>query len=67
MGRKTRKRDNYMSEAVTMRRFAESVELDDEARAEWRAELLSVLQRAMALFLQRDAERSQHNASACAR
>jgi hypothetical protein len=59
MARKVAPRQNYMQEAITMRRFANAVAADPHASPEWRREITEHLQAAMRLFLQEDEKRGK--------
>jgi len=59
MARKVAPRQNYMQEAITMRRFANAVAADPNAPQAWRKEVTEHLQAAMRLFLQEDERRGK--------
>ena len=54
MARKVTPRQNYMQDAIVMRRTAAAVEADTTAPVEWKQKTIEHLHAAMRLFLERD-------------
>jgi len=63
MARKTQVRENYMRDAIVMRRTAEAVEADSKASVEWKREVISHLHAAMGLFLTHDSQENTNEIS----
>jgi hypothetical protein len=54
MARKVTARQNYLQDAIVMRRTAAAVQADTEAPPEWKNALIGHLHAAMKLFLEKD-------------
>ena len=59
MARKVTPRDNYLQDAIVMRRTAEAVQADPRASQFWKDEVVNHLRAAMRLFLEREAPNGQ--------
>ena len=59
MARNVKPRQNYLKDAIALRRTAEAVEADKNAPAEWISAVRGHLHAAMRLMLERDAANGQ--------
>jgi hypothetical protein len=64
MARNVNVRENYLKDAIVMRRTAEAVEADPHASPEWKMELCGHLHAAMRLFLEKDSNGASHTQDA---
>ena len=59
MARTVKPRQNYMKDAIALRRTAEAVQADAKAPPEWKSSVCAHLHAAMRLMLERDATNGQ--------
>lgn len=59
MARKVTPRENYLQDAIVMRRTAEAVQADTRASQTWKDEVNGHLRAAMRLFLERESPNAQ--------
>lgn len=52
MGRKTKPRQNYMQDAIVMRRTIDAVDADTDSNPAWKEAVKTHLQAALRLFLE---------------